>query len=147
MKFSRINHVWYKKNQDADNESAKLAEALHHSGTLEVAGNACVHIASKYYEVWPVGANQATCNMGDQLCFKVFHMNISQPTPQNFINLIMGAWPENNRNLIEILATITSFMCLLDKDLTQFRTSVLAVASLETVINRLTMSPLLDFTD
>ena len=85
--------------------------------------------------------------MGDQLCFKVLHMNISQPTPQNFINLIMGAWPENNRNLIEILATITSFMCLLDKDLTQFRTSVLAVASLETVINRLTMSPLLDFTD
>ena len=52
----------------------------------------------------------------------------------------MGAWPEDDITMIERLAGIASMMCLLDKDLLPFRTSVLAVACLETVLDRLSLS-------
>ena len=79
-------------------------------------------------------------DMESNLYMIVFQGDISQTSPMTFINLIMGAWPEDELTMIEKLAGIASMICLLDKDLLPFRTSVLAVACLETVLDRLNLS-------
>ena len=81
MKFSREEHK--------DKESAKLAESLHGDIELGGAGWACINIASKFYEVMPINLNclmrsnviKKVSDLSDVLCFKVFGMNLSQPSP------------------------------------------------------------------
>lgn len=86
----------------SNKESEKLATFLCGNGNLFAVGLACIFIASKYYDVRPIcsgilmqtkdkNKRKRLDSLADQLCFTVFGMNISQPSPQTFINLIMGA--------------------------------------------------------
>ena len=115
--------------------------SLYDEKQLKLAAVACIGTASKYHEVIPYERREKVVQeIESQLFFTVFKGDISQTSPMTFINLIMGAWPEDDLTMIERLAGITSMMCLLDQDFLQFRTSVLAVACLETVLDRLSLS-------
>ena len=137
--FNRVVRFSLERHQNK--ESAKLATSLFNKRNLTTAAIACIHLASKYFEVMPYTTRErAVHNMESELYHKVFQGDISQTAPMTFINLIMGAWPEAELIQIEKLANIASMMCLLNKDLLPFRTSVLAVACLEITLHRLNMS-------